>query len=133
MKNINLQNLKENYKKYTLEIFLSLVFVVLLALKSHPFGINLGKNIDMMTLSFSVILFFVFMFFVWGEKGEDERDEENKYKISRYSYLFGTSTLILAIAWQDLVHHMVDPWLIFTLSVMVFIKILGRIYIKITE
>ena len=119
--------------KYTLELILALAFVVLISLKSHPFGISLGDNINMMTLSLSVILFFIFIFFIWGEKGDDEREEENKYKISRYSYLLGTSTLILAIAWQDLVHHMVDPWLIFTLSVMVFTKILGRIYIKITE
>ncbi len=120
-------------KKFSLEIVLSLVFVILLSLKSHPFGISLGENINMMTLSFTVLLFFIFIFFVWGEKVEDERDEENKYKISRYSYLLGTSSLILAIAWQDLLHHMVDPWLIFTLSVMVFTKIVGRIYIKYSE
>jgi hypothetical protein len=119
--------------KYTLEVFLALFFVILVSLKSHPFGITLGENINMMTLSLSVILFFIFIFFIWGEKGEDERDEHNKYIISRYSYLFGTSSLILAITYQDLIHHMVDPWLIFTLSVMVFTKIFGRIYIKLRE
>ena len=129
----NLGKHLNNKIKYSLETLLAIVFVILISLKSHPFDISLGANINMMTLSLSIILFFIFIFFIWGEKGEDERDEENKYKVSRYSYLFGTFSLILAITYQDLIHHMVDPWLIFTLSVMVFTKILGRIYIKLRE
>ncbi len=48
--------------KYSLEVFLAMAFVILISLKSHPFGISLGDNINMMTLSLSVILFFIFIF-----------------------------------------------------------------------
>lgn len=119
--------------KYIVEIILFIIFAVLLALKSHPFGISIGENINMMTLSVTVILFFVFIFYIWGEKSLDEREESQKYLISRYSYLFGTSSLILGIVWQDLVYHMVDPWLIFSLSVLVCTKIVGRVYHKFNE
>lgn len=64
---------------------------------------------------------------VFREQATDEREELHRYMASRYGYLLGSVTLLIGIMVQSWSNHF-DPWLVFTLLVMIFTKIAVRVY-----
>lgn len=82
--------------------------------------------ISMLTIGI-ILAFLSFAAFILREKPTDEREELHIRTASRFSYLAGVGTLILGIIIQA-VNHNIDPWLVIVLCVMVFSKLLSRVY-----
>ncbi len=64
--------------------------------------------------------------FVLKEKAGDERELLHRMNAGRVAYLSGIATLTMAVLWQGFTLHHIDPWVAFTLIVMVSTKIISR-------
>lgn len=74
-----------------------------------------------------IIAFLAFAAFLLKEQSSDEREAIHVLTAGRISYLAGVGALILGIIIQGLKHE-IDAWLVISLCVMVFTKLLSRIY-----
>lgn len=120
-------------KKETLiEITISGIFIILLILLLNPFNFWMPSAIQMTLLALIVIVFAGFASLVWHEKAQDEREEYHKMIAGRVGYLLGTAVLVAGIIFQAF-SHMLDPWLVGALGVMVIGKILAMIYTRSTQ
>lgn len=109
------------------EITISLVLIFLLILLLNPLGLSMSQSVQMMLTVGLAVIFIVFATFVWKEKAADERESLHRYIAARFAYLAGTAILIVGVIIQSF-NHLLDFWLIFALAVMIFAKIIGRIY-----
>jgi hypothetical protein len=75
-------------------------------------------------IAFTVIGFSLLLF---KEYAVDEREELHRFIASRAGYLAGSLILIVGIVWQSF-NEQFDPWLVFTLVTMVFVKIASRVH-----
>lgn len=74
-----------------------------------------------------IVSFLTFAAYLFREKSSDEREAVHILTAGRISYLVGVGTLILGIILQALKHD-IDSWLVIVLCVMVFSKLITRIY-----
>lgn len=109
------------------EIFVSLVFVVLLILFLNPFNFWMPNELLMMMIIGLAVVFAVYAGFIWRENAKDERETLHRMLAGRMAYLVGTGILVLGIIVQSFRHEL-DSWLIFTLGSMILAKIFGIIY-----
>lgn len=76
-----------------------------------------------------ITLFFLgyisFTLLVWRETAHDEREHAHRAYAARVAYLAGTGVLVIGIIYQALTIHVVDPWLVLTLTIMVCAKYFG--------
>ena len=77
----------------------------------------------------AIVLYIVFAIFLWREKSGDERDTFHRLFADRIAYLTGSALLVIGIVVGEL-QHMLDPWLIFALAVMVIAKVGALVYSK---
>ena len=116
-------------KSTLLEVILVSVLVLLLATLIDPFDITMGHMLYMSLIGVITAVYFVIVFFIWGEKPHDEREYEHRYASSRAAYLAGSGVLILGIVLQSFGQG-VNPWLPTTLAVMFVAKLITRIYLE---
>ena len=110
------------------EIFVAVVFIILVLLFLNPFGLWMPDMLVYMMIAGVAILFALFAGFVWKEKARDEREQLHKMIASRLAYLVGVGVLVLGVAVQGFTMAHVDPWLLIALLAMILGKIIGFFY-----
>ena len=113
------------------DILVPAVLIALLALLLEPFGFMPSMAV-MTVLILSVGAFAIFALFVWREKGIDEREQLHINRADRFGFIFGALVLLAAIVVQSLA-HMLSPWLVAALVVMVAAKAIALMYQKNTN
>ena len=110
------------------EILISFVLILLLVLVANPFDFWMP---DMFAMAITLCLLIVFALFaaiMWRETPKDEREGFHIMFAGRIAYLAGAATVLLGIIYQSFVSHVIDPWLVLTLGVMVVAKAGGLMY-----
>lgn len=115
--------MKNNIK----EIIVALSLVIIAVLLLNPFHFWMPDMLVVCMLAIALALFGVFASFILREKSADERDDQHKSLSGRNAFLAGSGVLTLGIAIQGYTHT-VDAWLVIALVVMVFAKIVTRIW-----
>lgn len=93
----------------------------------NPGNLTMPDSMISMLIIGLIVSFLTFSAYLLREKSSDEREAIHILTAGRISYLVGVGTLILGIILQTL-NHDIDPWLVIALCVMVFSKLLSRIY-----
>lgn len=114
------------------ELTASAILVVILFLFIAPTSLSMPASLGPMLAIFLILAFLFFASLIWKEKSADERENLHRLNAGRVSFLFGSSVLVLGILSQSLTHN-VDPWLIYTLVIMILVKIISRIYSEKTK
>lgn len=93
----------------------------------NPGNLAMPESMVSMLIIGLIVSFLTFSAYLLREKSSDERETIHILTAGRISYLVGVGTLILGVILQALKHD-IDPWLVIALCVMVFSKLLSRIY-----
>ena len=93
----------------------------------NPGHLIMPDNIQSMLIVGLIISFLTFAAYLFREKSSDERESMHILAAGRISYLVGVGTLIIGISLQAF-NHEIDSWLVIALCIMVFSKLLSRIY-----
>ena len=117
----------KNNNAFANEIIAALVLILLVGALLNPFGWFMPSPVVMMLILGLVVVFILFTAFVWKERARDERELWHRTIAGRVAFLSGVSVLVLGIIIQGL-NHNVDVWLVLTLTVMIFAKIITSIY-----
>ncbi len=115
--------MKNNLKETVVSFLLVATAIFLL----NPFDFWMPDMMVASVLALILVLFGIFASFILREKNEDERDEQHRSLAGRNAFLVGASCLILGITVQGF-YHVIDPWLVITLILMVLTKISTRIW-----
>lgn len=111
------------------EIIISVILLSFLIVLLNPTNLFMTDATIMMILVFALIFFSLFAIVIFKEKSHDERESLHLMIAGRFAYLAGALTLIIGITIGELTHNL-NPWLIYSLSAMIFAKIIGLIYAK---
>jgi len=114
-------------KNNLLETFVTICLIVLALLLLNPFHFWMPDMMVMCMLAATLGLFAVFASFILRETVIDEREDQHRTLAGRNAFLAGAGVLTLAIVIQGYT-HIVDPWLVVTLIVMIVVKIGTRIW-----
>lgn len=105
------------------ESIITIVLFSLLLLLISPLDLLMPTNAGMMVIVALVLVFSAYAAFIWKEKSRDEREDFHKLLAGRIAFLAGAGVLVAGIVTQSL-NHNIDPWLVFTLAVMILSKLL---------
>lgn len=108
------------------EAIISIVLIALLILLVSPMEFLMPTTIGMMLVISLIIVFAAYATFIWKENSRDERENLHRLHAGRIAYLSGSGVLVMGIVLQS-INHDIDPWLIFTLMVMILSKLLVHI------
>lgn len=122
--------MKNNY--FISEVVVAIIMLVLVVALFNPFNIWMNSMVTMSVILALVATFAIFAIFIWKEKIRDEREELHRFYASRLAFLSGTTVLVAGVVVQGL-NHSIDIWLVLALEVMVFAKIIGRIYTRVKQ
>jgi len=103
---------------------LALLFVIF-----NPWNMFMPDYAVMALLIGAVVLYIAFVIFIWRENSGDERERFHRLFADRIAYFAGSGFLLIGIITQEM-NHVLDPWLVFALALMVIAKIAGLIYGK---
>lgn len=106
------------------ELIISIVFIFLAAALTDMFHGFMPSQFQMMVLAVIVISYAVFSAFIFRERAHDEREEQHLYRSGRVAFLFGICILVVGIVIQTF-RHALDPVLVWTLTMMVVVKLLS--------
>lgn len=109
------------------EVIISLVLIILLILFLNPFHFWMPNALLMMMVLGLLIVFALFAGFIWKENVRDEREGFHRMLAGRIAFLMGAATLVLGIIIQSF-QHILDPWLVIALGIMILAKIIGLTY-----
>lgn len=115
-----------NNKKIQIGVAAALVFVVLLML--NPFHVWVHNFMTVLVVTLLVVLFGAYSIFISLERGGDERESSHKMLAGRAAFFAGGLVLLIGIVIQSFEDGGPDPWLVFALAAMVFVKIGFRYY-----
>lgn len=93
----------------------------------NPMEVWMPTPAHMALLAAAVVLFGAFAVFVLRERAGDERESEHRSFAGRIAFLVGSAVLLIAIVAQSLA-HMLDPWLVVALIVMLLGKSAAHAY-----
>ncbi len=117
-------NMKNNF---WLEFLISIILIILAVILLNPLDFWMPQPVEMSIMVSLAVVFIVFSLLIWQENAKDEREALHRYIAARFAYISATAVLILGIILQSL-RHILDPWLVIAIVVMVLAKISGRIY-----
>lgn len=103
------------------EVFVSVVFLALLALKLDPFRLLMPNHVQMVILALVVAVFGLYAGILFRQRARDEREALHVYRASRFAYISGVALLVVAIAVQSF-QGGADHWLFYILGGMVIVK-----------
>jgi hypothetical protein len=106
----------------TKEIVVSSSIIILAVLLLNPMHFWMPDALVMCMLAIVLVLFGFFASFVLKEKVYDERDLVNRSLAGRNAFVVGSGVLMLGIVFQGY-GHVVDPWLVVSLILMILAKI----------
>lgn len=112
------------------EIIVILLLLGILFLLINPDDLLMPMSMSMMLTVGFIVVFFMFAGIVWKEKAHDERESLHRSEAGRISFLVGLLTLAAGVVVQSFSHN-IDPWLVYTLILMIFSKLVWRIYSQI--
>ncbi len=84
---------------------------------------------EMVALMCVTVLLLGWAGLVVAESAADEREVYITMQSGRMAYVAGLLTLVIALVLQGLAHA-IDPWIPVTLTVMVGVKLIGRLYFE---
>lgn len=93
----------------------------------NPGHLSMPDSMQSMLIVGLIVSFLTFAAYLFREKSSDEREAIHILTAGRISYLVGVGTLIVGIILQALKHE-IDPLLIIALCLMIFSKLISRIY-----
>lgn len=109
------------------EIVISVILLGLLVVFANPMAFTMPEQMHEVMGPSLVVLLAIFAAIFWREQKGDERETLHKYIAARFAYFAGVAVLILAILLQSL-RHVLDPWLVIAVGVMLLAKIIGLLY-----
>lgn len=109
------------------ETVVAVVLIVFLVWFVNPFDFFMTDAFHMTLLGVIVACFAVFAMFLWKESCRDEREQLHRFVAARFASITVGGALLSGTIVQAF-HHAIDPWLPMSLAIMVFAKILGRLY-----
>ncbi len=112
---------------YFKEFAVGFVLVVLTILLLNPFHFWMPDMMVIIILVATLAVFSLFASFVLRERSGDERDEANRRLAGRIAFLAGTGVMIVGLIVQAF-NHIIDPWLVLALVLMILAKIGMQIY-----
>ncbi len=110
-----------------LQTLLAILLLVMLAALTDPFMYWMPSMPQIVALALTSAGLAVWMGIVLRETAGDEREEKHRMFAGRIAYLSGLGALTLALVTQGLAHS-VDPWIPWTLAIMVVSKLGARWY-----
>lgn len=110
-----------------LETISAVIILGIAILFLNPGNLTMPDSMVSMMIVSLIVAFLTFAGLMLKEKASDEREALHRLKAGRISYLAGVGILITGIVMQALAHA-IDPWMVIALCVMVFTKLLSRIY-----
>ena len=111
-----------------IEIGIVGVLIVLSFTLLNPFHAWMPDMMHMTALAGTLVAFGVLAAFILREQARDERDVAHRSLSGRIGFLVGAAVLVIGILYQQIVHDMLDPWLIYAFMGMVVTKVAVRIY-----
>lgn len=114
------------------ELAISVGLIVILATLLNPFQMGMSSGLSMILTVLFALFVIMFIAFGWKEKPADEREAQHRNRAGRLGYLAGTGVLSMGVIIQSL-EHTLDPWLIASLGLMVFAKLVSLIVSKVTN
>jgi len=114
-------------RDYMAEIIVGLVLIIISLLLLNQEMLLMPQSIDMLVLVGLIVAFLVFFGLIWKESTKDEREYLHSLQAGRKAFLVGIVILVIGIVNQSL-NHNIDPWLLYGLIGMLFVKIGSRIY-----
>jgi drug/metabolite transporter (DMT)-like permease len=115
-------------KNNIIQIVTAVVFLGLLLLLTDPFMIFMPPMAAMLVLLCVVVLMCMWSGFILYEQFVDERELMHRMYAGRVAYLTALGSLTLALLYQALTAHHIDPWIALTLALMVISKLGARLY-----
>jgi len=109
------------------EIVISIILLGLVVVFANPMAFTMPEQMHEVMGPSLVILLAIFAAVFWREQKGDEREALHKYIAARFAYFAGVAVLLLAILLQSL-RHVLDPWLVIAVAVMLLAKIFGLLY-----
>lgn len=106
---------------------LAAILIILLLLILNPFGFWMPTMAHMLVLGGTFVVFALFAVFIFRERGGDEREDAHRMLAGRIAFLVGSTALTCGILFQEYRGEL-DPWLIFSLVLMILAKIGSRIW-----
>lgn len=111
------------------ELAVGLGLLVLLFVIFNPWQVFMPGYVVMGLLIGAVVLFGILATFLWNEDHGDEREHFYRLFADRTAYLAGSTVLLIAIIVEEL-GHVLDPWLIVALAIMIVAKVGALMYGK---
>lgn len=111
------------------EILAALIIVVIAIIFLFYSSLSMPMTVLSILVVFLILAFLSFAAFVWKAKANDEREMMHTLLAGRISYLAGVGMLVFGIIYQAVMQD-IDLWLILTLCVMVFTRIVYLIFIR---
>lgn len=105
------------------------ILVVILLSFLNSKSLTMPMNLSMFAIATMVVLFLAYASTVWKESVRDEREDHHRLMASRFGYLVGATTLVIAAIVQ-LFRHDLNPWIIYVLVAMISSKIVARMYFE---
>ena len=119
--------MKNNLTNFKKELLISAILIGLLVLILNPSNFWMPDMMHTTILALTIVLFGIFASFILHEQAKDEREVTHRMLAGRVAFLAGSTTLIVGIIFQ-VIKDDIDPWLIFTLVVMILMKIATLLY-----
>lgn len=114
-------------KNNLLEILTTAGLVIIAVLLLNPFKFWMPDMMVVGMLAVALVLFGLFASFILREKIVDERDAVHETLAGRNAFLAGSAVLLIGIVVGGYTHT-VDPWLVGALTVMIFVKVVTRLW-----
>ena len=111
-----------------IEVVLVGILVVLSTTLLNPFHTWMPDMMHVTVLASTLAAFGVLAAFIVREQVRDEREIAHRSLSGRIGFLVGAAILVIAILYQQIVHDMLDPWLVYAFMAMVVTKVAVRIY-----
>lgn len=112
--------------KFTETLISTLVVLILIAFLIHE-PLLMPMGVQMLMIVTASILFLALVAFLFKEEARDEREKLHKLAAGRFSFIVGSSFLLLGIG-LGVLKHDIDPFLPITLVAMIISKVVYRRY-----
>jgi len=104
----------------------SIALLIVLTLLGNPFGFWMPSMFLYMLVAALAVVAAIFAGLVTGEKARDEREEQIRATAARAGYLSGIYVLVFAVAFTVLQGGHVNGWILFTLAMMILVRMFVR-------
>ncbi len=109
------------------QIITSSALSILLLILVNPFIFEMTEMFMISCTVIAVVLFIIFALMVLNERGLDEREQQHTAFAGRISYIVGSSVLLIGIV-NQLMHHIIDVWLVSAFIAMLVSKVFALYY-----